>query len=128
MMNSIFYVFLPTPALLEAMAIAKEKYLAEVSVWITKEHDRVGQEHSGAQIESAFWTMFLAKLVGEDPEPALLYQLRKTCVQLGFAGCWSVVCTRSGGPAAELIEEADDAGAFVRQHVLNDERNDAKDS
>ncbi len=118
MVNSLFYVFTPTPALLNAMEIAEERYLAEVSVWIAKVHDRTGPECTQVQIESSFWTMFLSKLVCDDPEPALLYQLRETCLQLGFAGCWSVVCTRSGGPATELLEEATDAQPFVSQYVL----------
>jgi hypothetical protein len=118
MVNDLFYVFAPTAALLDAIKLADERYLAGVSVWTTKEHDRVGQEHTKAEIEAAFWTLFLARLVGEEPEPAALRQLRATCLHLGFEGCWSVFTTRQGGSAAELIEEAVDAEPFVRQHVL----------
>jgi len=114
---NLYYIFSPTIALLDAMRIAEETYLSQVSVWITKEHDRTGPEQTQTQIESAFWTLFLAKLVGDDPEPTLLRQLRETCLRLGLAGCWTVVCTRVGGPAAELIEEAADAELFVRQYV-----------
>jgi hypothetical protein len=120
MVNSLFYVFAPTEALLNAMELAGERYLAGVSVWTTKEHDRIGPEEAKSEIEDAFWTLFLARLVGEDPEPTSLSQLRATCLQLGFEGCWSVLTTRQGGPATELIEEAIDAKPFVRQYVFRD--------
>jgi hypothetical protein len=117
MITSLYYIFTPTIALLDAMKVAEETYLSQVSVWITKEHDRTGPEQTQAQIESAFWTIFLAKLVGEDPEPVLLRELREKCLRLGLSGCWTIVCTRTGGPAAELVEEAIDAELFVRQYV-----------
>lgn len=114
---TLYYIFTPTIALLDAMSVAEETYLSPVSVWTTKEHDRTGPEQTQAEIESAFWTLFLAKLVGDDPEPVLLRELRETCLGLGLSGCWTVVCTRNGGPAVELVEEANDAELFVQQYV-----------
>lgn len=114
---TLYYIFTPTATLLNAMRVAEETYLSPVSVWTTKEHDRTGPEQSQAQIESAFWTLFLAKLVGDDPEPLLLRELRERCLVLGMTGCWTVVCTRNGGPAAELVEEASEAELFVRQYA-----------
>ena len=116
--SSLYYIFSPTVALLEALRAANEVYLSSTSVWITKDHDRIGQEQTQKEIESAFWTMFLTTLVGEDPEPASMRELRSPCLQLGFSGCWSVVFTRTGGPASELIEEAIDAESFVNQCVF----------
>src|SRR4051812_49247557 len=100
MVITLFYVFIPTDELVKASQQADATYLAEVSVWNTKLHDRVGQEHTRAQIESSFWTMFLTQLVRDEPEPPSFVQLRAICLRLGFSGCWSVCCTRSGGPAA----------------------------
>lgn len=119
MVTTLFYIFQPTVALLDAMIVAEEKYVADVSVWATKVHDRTGPEQTQEQVESAFWTIFLSKLVADDPEPVVLSQLRAKILRLGFAGCWSVVRTRSGGPASELMEDALDAEAFVFENVLN---------
>lgn len=108
MVTNLFYIFQPTIALMDAMIVAEEKYLADVAVWTTKFHDRVGQEHSQERIEASFWTVFLSTLVAEAPEPALLLQLREKILNLGVDGCWSVICTRSDGPASELIDDAAD--------------------
>ena len=86
MVSNAFIIFTPTAALEAAMRTADEKYLSPVSVWITKDHDKVGQEFTLSEIESAFWSLFLASLVSDEPEPTALVQLRTTCLEIRVCG------------------------------------------
>jgi hypothetical protein len=118
METQLFYVFIPTRTLVEVAKSAGQEYLTEVGVWIDKAHDRIGKEHGQKELELAFWSLFLANLIGENPEPRKLRHMRETCLELGFENCWTVVCTTSGGGVADLLSEASEANSFLHQHDL----------
>lgn len=112
-----YYTFLPTAALAEEAGAANEEWLLEPEIVEDIEHDRTGPNHPQDEIERAFWTIFLAKLLSEDPEPAKALRFRRRCVELGLAGCWTVQVVRGGSSAEELIAEAKDAAPYAEQAI-----------
>lgn len=118
METQLFYVFIPTCALVEVAKSAGQEYLTEVGVWIDKAHDRIGKEHGQEELKLAFWSLFLANLIGEYPEPHELRNMREICLKLGFENCWTVVCTAYGGEVADLLSEASEANSFLHKHDL----------
>jgi len=119
MMLPIYYIFLPTPDLIEAAELANQKTLLDVGVWIDKLHDRTGLDHPQAQVEAAFWTIFLANLFEDTPESGEIVRMRETCLNLGFSGCWHVLKTTVGGEVTELLEEFPGADSFIRNHGVS---------
>ena len=114
----VHYVFLPTAELLDAARLANAEYEVRPSVWSDVVHDRTGAENPRSEIERSFWNVFLAQLVHEGPEPEGARYFRARCLGLGFQGCWSVVETRRGGLASELVEESrSEAEAFLSKHA-----------
>ena len=109
---TVYFIFSPSIALREASSLANESRLAEVSVWTTHTADRSGIEHSQDDLQSAFWAEFQAQLI-YDNETDAQRDFRSRCLQLGFAGCWHVTETMSGGPAEDLLESGRDAIAFL---------------
>jgi len=108
----VHFIFNPSVALTEAASQANESRLAEASVWTTHVTDRAGLEHPQKQLQDAFWAHFRAHLV-YDGETEIQREFRSRCLQLGFAGCWSVVETMGGGPAEDLVDSGREAIAFL---------------
>ena len=119
MRQTMYYIFVPTDELAMAAAAADENWLVENHVWADVEYDRTGTEHAVTDVEQAFWTVFLAKLVSEEPESPAASAFRVRCLALGFKGCWRVLTTRSGGPVADLMSEAIEAGPYARVALGN---------
>lgn len=111
----VFYVFKPTKELQELTAAAGHSYLAQPSVWMANEHDRVGADYSREEISDAHWMQFFANLFGDDSESTELTNLRHKCQALGSSGCWSVTEAKMGGDAKDLIEEGQLAKAFLTE-------------
>jgi len=109
------FIFRPTSALLDAARRCDGEALAGVAVWRT--HDFHGHlVHPQEELEAAFWSVFQAMLVHDQPTADQL-AFRQACLALGFAGCWSVERAREGGDAQDLVEEAKRAAAFLRDHA-----------
>jgi hypothetical protein len=119
MQTTIFYVFEPTAALRELAAAAGQEYMAEPAVWLVRERDRVGAEYSGDELSKAHWLQFVANLVGEKDEPATLVEFREKCLALGFVGCWTLIGTKAGGEAKDLMEEGRSAEKFLAKCGLS---------
>ncbi|WP_139215494.1 hypothetical protein [Lysobacter sp. cf310] len=111
----LYFIFLPTSALVAAALQVNEAGMAKAWVWTTHEHDRTGSDHSQQELEQAFWADFQANLIYDD-ETEAQKSFRNFCVQLGFSGCWTVVQTGWGGPAEDLIESGCKAMDFLRSH------------
>ena len=106
MQLTIYYMFVPTSALVGAAQQAGQEWLLEPDVWIDVENDRTGREHPKEQVERAAWTVFLAKLVSDEAETDSQRRFRERCLQLGFEGCWSVYVARAGDSVEDLLAEA----------------------
>ena len=104
----IYYIFMPTPALLAAARAAGAEWLAEPEACRGTENDRTGESHTRESVELAFWTVFRAKLLSEGEETDKNRPLRQQCNDLGFSGCWSLYVVRSSGDVEDLLEEARD--------------------
>lgn len=116
MQIAVYFIFLPTDALLKAAVSVEETSLVEPSVWTTRENDRSGLEHSQQDVERAFWSGFRAQLFYEN-ETVVQRQFRERCHELGFSGCWTVLKTYGGGPAGDLIKEAARAEHFLQKQA-----------
>lgn len=110
---AVHFIFMATDALAKAAVAIGENRLIEPSVWTTYESDRAGLEHSQEDIELAFWLEFKANLFYEN-ETEVQQNFRQLCIDLGFSGCWSVVSTKGGGPAEDLISSAGEAELFLK--------------
>jgi hypothetical protein len=111
----IYYMFVPTLALTEAAREVGEEWLLESEIQMDAAFDRTGRRHLQADIEQAFWTVFLAKLVSERPEPRTSQQFRQRCLELGFSGCWSVYVAEGGGQVDQLLAEAKEVEPLARE-------------
>jgi hypothetical protein len=112
------FIFLPSELLLSAaneFGCVSEPAL-EPSVWTMRQHDCTGYEHSVQALEESFWTVFLANLLEDTPEPERIKSFRVRCRALGFSMCWSVQATKAGGDASDLVNEARTARAFLQRH------------
>lgn len=109
---AVYFIFMPTPGLLGAAAEVKDERLTEVSVWTAYESGSGGMDWSQEALERAFWSEFRANLFFED-ETEVHARLRDFCVEAGFLGCWSVLRTKGGGLAGDLIASAKEADAFL---------------
>lgn len=110
----IYYMMVPTAALIEAARAGGEEWLLEPDVWIDVEHPRVGREHPQEQVERAAWTLFLAKLAWYGVESDAHRRFRELCLQLGFKGCWSVHVAKAGDRVEDLLAEAADNESLAR--------------
>lgn len=115
---AVHFVFVPTDALLKEAGTVGESRLVEPSVWTAYENDRTGLDHSQVDIERAFWAEFRANLFYEN-ETEAQQRFRKVCHELGFSGCWTVMSTKGGGPAKDLVDSARDAEEFLATHSMN---------
>ena len=120
MQTTKHYIFSPAEGLLTTANtfIPDEARYLRAEVWSVVCHDRVDDEQSREELEAAFWTLFVAQQVYDQPEPPHRSGFRERCVALGFHGCWTVTVTKRGGPASELIDEAKDAATFLAAHGL----------
>lgn len=109
----VYFIFLPSDELKEAVTEVGEPALSEVSVWNTSETDRCGLEHSEVELKDSFWADFKAKLIYEN-ESEVQRRFRERCLTLGFDGCWTVVKTNDGGSADELVDSGDEAKEFLK--------------
>lgn len=85
----------------------------KAEVWSVVCHDRSGCEQNRDSVEAAYWTKFVAGLFFEAPEAPGRSEFRTSCLALGMRGCWTVAVTGRGGPASDLIADADDAAVFL---------------
>jgi hypothetical protein len=106
MLLTVYYVVVPTPALIEEAKRAGEEWLLEPDVWIDQEHDRVPPNYSRDAIEKALWTVFLAKLACPETETDIHRRFRLRCLELGFSGCWAIHVAHAGDPIDDLFAEA----------------------
>ena len=111
----VHFIFVPSDSLVAAASRACEAGLAKAWVWTTHETDRTGQDHSQQELERAFWAEFQAQLI-YDNETDIQRSFRASCLQLGFAGCWTVIRTGWGGPAEDLLESGREAIKFLAGH------------
>ena len=84
-------------------------------MWTTHETDRTGLDHSQQELEQAHWADFQASLI-YDNESEAQRNFRNFCLELGFAGCFSVVQAKFGGPAEDLMEIGREATEFLAGH------------
>ena len=106
MMLTIYYMFVPTDALVAAARDADEHWVFDLDVWSDVEYDRTGRRYPQEEVERAAWTFFLAKLVSAGPESERGRAYILKCVELGFDGCWKVYVARAGDPVDSLFEAA----------------------
>jgi hypothetical protein len=114
MQLDVYYMFVPTPSLANAAQSTGMNWLLEPDLWMDTESDRAGLAHTQGQVEQAFWSVFLAKLVGEPPEPKPTVKFRQRCLELGFSGCWTVHVARGGESVDELLREAEETASLAR--------------
>jgi hypothetical protein len=115
MRTTIFYVFEPTVLLCELANAAGQDFVAQRSVWLVPEHDRVGVQYSKAEVSCAHWAQFLANLVGEEEAPPALAELLQKCLSLGFEKCWTALEAKIGGDVKDLMDEAQAAKSFLNE-------------
>ena len=115
MMLTIYYMFVPTDALITAAREADEEWILEPDVWTDEEYDRTGRRHAQEDVERAAWTFFIAKLVSAGPESERERTFRLKCLELGFEGCWKVYVARAGDPVGHLFEAAEEHRELARQ-------------
>lgn len=112
---AVHFVFIPKAELVLAAEKVGEARIVEPCVWTTHENDRTGMDHSQEDIERAFWNEFRANLFYEN-EADVQRRFRHFCNELGFSGCWSVLKTKGGGPAEDLIDSSREAEKFLAIH------------
>ena len=114
------YIFSPSENLLTLARnfIHDDAQYCSAEVWSVVCHDRSGDEQTREEIEAAFWALFVARQIYDDPEPLHYIEFRERCLAFGINGCWTVTVTKSGGLASELIDEAKVAVAFLAKHGL----------
>ena len=119
MQLTLYYMVVPTPALVEAAKQAGEEWLLEPDVWIDLECDRGPRQHSRDEIEKALWTVFLAKLACPDAETDLHRRFRLRCLELGFSGCWAIHLARAGDAIDDLFTEAAESAELAGMATKN---------
>lgn len=119
MRTAVYFVFTPTSWLVETAKTVGETWLVEPSVWTSHETDRTGFDHPQMVIEKAFWSRFVAYLY-HDIETEDQKMFRNMCIEKELLGCWTIVVTRGGGFAEELVECGKEADDFLLTRQRSD--------
>lgn len=103
----IYYVLVPTDELLKAATETEQvwDWLVGTEVW-SDTSDGPQQGHFLEEVKKAAWTVFLAKLAGDEEGTEGQRRFMQRCLQLGFDGCWRIYVGAGGDPIEDLLDEA----------------------
>jgi hypothetical protein len=123
MRTTVYFVLLPTAALVDLAGRYGFSDVIESGVWQTFRHDRTGLEHSKEQVEEAVWTIFVGNFeLTDGTHRETAKQFLSECVTLGFTGCWEVHVVGGGDSVETLMAEAREYELFARQNLAKVEK------